>query len=431
MVSSSLTSSDSCIPKFNSSNMLHNYIPSTSGISSNTKMNESTTYNRLDQSTSSRNLETGLKIGGNPFQVAVNPHTNMVYVIDKFSKKIVFIDGSTDRLINTVSLASTKPVVLGFNVSNLHELRSDIDIDPETNLIYATTTDSSLLAVIDDEGNKILNLPIVGSPFALSANNLTVYVIAQLDSPFSGIVYQVYPYFNRINGNTSVINDAFSGIDVDYTALPNSIYVVGKNTLYVFESTSFSPYRSIEPSRALRINGSSNFGLYDVGVNPKTHIAYMTDRGGFGSIFAANMASNNVTKIHVGHSNTDLLTAMAINPVTNKIYIANADSNTVSVLDGLSNCLLSNIPVGVQPRGLAVNPVNNLVYVANMLSGTVSVINGTTDKVTSLITFNTNPPNSGFIECNGQRIQGNFARYEVGTELTCEAKANLGFVFSS
>lgn len=49
---------------------------------------------------------------------------------------------------------------------------------------------------------------------------------------------------------------------------------------------------------------------------------------------------------------------------------------------------------------MAVNPVNNLVYVANMLSGTVSVINGTTDKVTSLITFNTNPPNSGFIECN-------------------------------
>src|SRR4051812_3798445 len=64
-------------------------------------------------------------------------------------------------------------------------------------------------------------------------------------------------------------------------------------------------------------------------------------------------------------------------------YITNYGSNTVSVIDTLTNALVgSPIPVGSLPFGVAVTPDGSRVYVANFSSGTVSVIATATNAVT-------------------------------------------------
>lgn len=85
---------------------------------------------------------------------------------------------------------------------------------------------------------------------------------------------------------------------------------------------------------------------------------------------------------------------IAINPVTNKIYVANAVSydpygnyiwgNTVTVIDGATNNT-STVEVGTYPRAITVNPVTNKIYVANYYSYTISVIDGDTDTVINTI----------------------------------------------
>src|SRR5437879_1326592 len=45
---------------------------------------------------------------------------------------------------------------------------------------------------------------------------------------------------------------------------------------------------------------------------------------------------------------------IAVNPITNKIYVANEDSNTLTVIDGETNST-TTISVGLQPASLAVN----------------------------------------------------------------------------
>ena len=71
---------------------------------------------------------------------------------------------------------------------------------------------------------------------------------------------------------------------------------------------------------------------------------------------------------------------MAVNPVTNKIYVANYSSN-VTVIDGATN---STTTVGTgtssYPTAVAVNPVTNKIYVLNYNSNTVTVIDGATDR---------------------------------------------------
>ena len=54
---------------------------------------------------------------------------------------------------------------------------------------------------------------------------------------------------------------------------------------------------------------------------------------------------------------------IAVNPSTNKIYVANAYSNTTSVIDGDACKELTKVKVGTYPLALAVNPITNKIYV--------------------------------------------------------------------
>jgi YVTN family beta-propeller protein len=73
------------------------------------------------------------------------------------------------------------------------------------------------------------------------------------------------------------------------------------------------------------------------------------------------------------------------NPYTNRIYVANEDSDTVSVISGKTSKVLATIPVGSDPFTLAVNPLSNKIYVGNVESNSVSVISGKKNAVIATI----------------------------------------------
>src|SRR5690242_12034525 len=56
--------------------------------------------------------------------------------------------------------------------------------------------------------------------------------------------------------------------------------------------------------------------------------------------------------------------AAVVNPVTNKVYVANSGSASVTVIDE-ATMTPSSVSVGVNPTALAVNPATNKIYVAN------------------------------------------------------------------
>ncbi|MDD3167834.1 MAG: S-layer homology domain-containing protein [Eubacteriales bacterium] len=71
-------------------------------------------------------------------------------------------------------------------------------------------------------------------------------------------------------------------------------------------------------------------------------------------------------------------TALAVNPVTNKIYAVNKDDSNVTVIDGDDNTI-QTVPVGSMPNAAAVNPAANKVYVANVMGQSITVIDGETN----------------------------------------------------
>ncbi|MBP7686428.1 MAG: hypothetical protein KA765_00895, partial [Thermoflexales bacterium] len=115
-----------------------------------------------------------------------------------------------------------------------------------------------------------------------------------------------------------------------------------------------------------------------VAVNPVTNKAYVTNWGvaisGSNPVTVIDGATNGTTTVNVGA----LPSAVAVNPVTNKIYIANSGSNTVTVIDGATNGT-TTVNVGAFPSAVAVNPVTNQIYVVNPDGNSVTVIDGATN----------------------------------------------------
>jgi YVTN family beta-propeller protein len=80
---------------------------------------------------------------------------------------------------------------------------------------------------------------------------------------------------------------------------------------------------------------------------------------------------------------------VAVDPLTNKSYVANSDSNSVTVIDGATNST-TTVTSGTNPTAVAVNPDTNRVYVSNAGSGNVTVIDGTNNS-TATVAAGTGP----------------------------------------
>jgi YVTN family beta-propeller protein len=82
--------------------------------------------------------------------------------------------------------------------------------------------------------------------------------------------------------------------------------------------------------------------------------------------------------------------AVAIDPSTHNVYVANEGSDSISVIDESGDAdngtVTATVPIGSQPYGVAVDPVSHSVYVTN--GNTVSVIDESGDANTGTVTAN-------------------------------------------
>lgn len=113
--------------------------------------------------------------------------------------------------------------------------------------------------------------------------------------------------------------------------------------------------------------------------NPLSHKLYAVDSRG-GSVIIINGSDHSRSSVKVGSDPV----AVAINTATNRVYVANNGSGSVSVLDGNTDTVVATLDIGKTPYVLAVNEVTNRVYVSNTFSNTVSVIDGSTNAIHTL-----------------------------------------------
>ena len=77
--------------------------------------------------------------------------------------------------------------------------------------------------------------------------------------------------------------------------------------------------------------------------------------------------------------------SMALSANGSRLFVANYNANTVSVVDTTSSALITSIPVGTNPWGLVMSPDGSKLYVSNYGGHSISVISTSGLNVTATI----------------------------------------------
>jgi YVTN family beta-propeller protein len=142
----------------------------------------------------------------------------------------------------------------------------------------------------------------------------------------------------------------------------------GNNTVTVIDGDS---------NTTTNIACPNAYNLQDVAVNPVTNKIYVPayDSSNVTVIDGATNTTTTVTDLNASGA-----VAVAVNPSTNKIYVANLDSHNVTVIDGDTNAITTiTDPSARSPNSVAVDQTRNKIYVANEGNPNITVIDGLTN----------------------------------------------------
>jgi YVTN family beta-propeller protein len=393
-----------------------------------------------------------IDVDGAPNDVAIHPTTNTIYVSSYYSDPHTFlpengtvsvINGATNSIVGKVSVNSV-PTSIAIHPTTNTIYVSSYEFDPRTpslpengtvSVINGTTTNGTITNGLE---LKDIHIPFDAGPpqfIAVNPTTNTIYAISSGSNTFYALnsitntlvkvsrvdkgpqEIAVNPTTNTIyvashdSSTVSVINGATNSIveKVSVNGSPTSIAIhPTTNTIYV-SSYEFDPDTSLPENGAVSvingttISGSTN-GLEpeeialgsrpnDVAVNPNTNTIYVAESDSNAVSIIEGKTNSIVEKVPVNGSPTSI----AVNPTSNTIYVTNTLSSRIFVINGTTingtttNSVMGSIAVGSRPTSIAVNPTSNTIYVTNTLSNTVSVINGTTNSVVGSIAVGSRP----------------------------------------
>ena len=311
-----------------------------------------------------------------PEAIAIDSATDMIYVANYGSGSVTKINGSTyDTTIIKVE---------GYPQA--------IAVDPVTDMIYAASAGSNTVTKINGSNNDTTIINVGGNPFAIAVNPATDMIF---------VANKATNTVTEINGSTNATTTIPAGIAPDAIAVnpaTDMIYVANYGSLYVDELMGNT--MNDTSGSVTVINGSTNATAAvaaggnrpcAVAVNPATDMIYVANYGSLyveGTVTAINGSTNATTTIGYVGMEPD---AIAVNPVTDMIYVANYYSGTVTIINGVTNAT-SSVGVGgyptssteENPDAIAVNAATNMIYVANDGGNTVTEINGESNAATTI-----------------------------------------------
>src|ERR1022692_825038 len=347
-------------------------------------------------------------VGFTPYSTAVNPVTNKIYVVNNCSTSpcnfsngtVTVLDGATNNILSVINVGYGPDYAAVNSVTNRIYVANRCGSDPLCGS-YGTVT------VIDGlSDNVIATVTVEYSPGPPVVNSITNKIYA---ANACGNIVSCQGGIGTVSVIDGVTNTVTATVTVEYgpqsavvNPVTNKIYVAnvcGNNP------SCGPPY---PPGSVTVIDGvtnntqAANVGHWPTGldVNSVTNKIYVANKcgndpncGSGATLTVIDGATLATTEMAIGGGDPE---ALAVNSVTNKIYIPSFCGNnpscqresngTVSVVDG-GTLAYTSVPVRSWVFSIAVNPVTNKIYVANLCgidltcsgsTGTVTVIDGAT-----------------------------------------------------
>ena len=330
-------------------------------------------------------------VGVAPGTPLYDPANNEIYVPDAGSANVSVLSGSTDDLLTTIPVGSNPETPV---------------LDPGSGEIFVANFLSGNVSVINASTDLVVGSITVGT-----GPRVPTY------DPASDELFVP----NNGSGNISVLSGVSARVVATLvvgTEPDTGAYDAANEELYVpnFGSDNVSV-----------LNGSRNafVASVDVGSGPSPPVYDPAD----GDLYVPNLGSGNVSVIY-GSTNQVVATILVgslpfvvrggsepidifsrttaptgaplYDPANHEVYVADAGSAAVSVINGTSYTVTATIGVGSGPQAPVLDPGSGNIYVANSGSDNISVISADTDTVASSLPTGSDPAPPVFDNDSGE-----------------------------
>jgi DNA-binding beta-propeller fold protein YncE len=288
-----------------------------------------------------------IPVGAGTYAVAINHTTGLAYVGADCScgGSLVVIDTATDAVVTTITTVSTP---------------TQIAIDEERNQIFAAHFTGGV-SVIDGNTNTVVTVLTPGG-LGVAVDPVRDRLYATL-GPGGMAVYDL----NTLVQIGPIVSHDVNWWGVAVNPVTDRIYLaILGGAVSVLDGETFTEHAV--PPIPLGL-GEGRFGIT---VDIARNLVYVPRYASAGRILVINGASNTIAGVAGAGS---FPTALALDAAHGRLYSADRNSGTVSVLSTQGALtFLSTIAVGGTPTGVAVPTLGpSRLYVTN-LSGDVTVI---------------------------------------------------------
>jgi YVTN family beta-propeller protein len=348
--------------------------------------------------TISRSAIAELPVGLDPRTVAVDEAGKRAYVANRGSASLTVVDLAARQVITTVA-AGDRPY--------------GILVDPGAGRLYVAEQGADHVTILDTASlQPISHIAVADRPSGLALTNdgRTLLVTHLLTSTITIVTVQPYQVFLPI-----ILRSGTAGQDTVQCQTSNLQFPTSSIPLWPDSNLLQSIVIAPDGRRAYVPHTRSN----------TTNTALTFDTTVFPLVSQIDLASRQ----HLIGQQFDLGTLdrpgvglpfdAALTPDGRELWVVNAASNDLSVINLISRTLAAHIEVGDNPRGVVLSPDGSAAYVNNTLAGTVSVVDTHAYTVTSVITV-TNIPLPPLL-LNGKRLfhSSNDPRVSLNQWISC------------
>ncbi|MCI0353712.1 MAG: YncE family protein [Acidobacteria bacterium] len=295
-----------------------------------------------------------------------------------------------------------------------------LSLPPGSLPVFVHTTEASNMYVANSGSNRV-GVVSVASDVLVAEIPVGATPVALAQTQGGDKLYSI----NRGSGDVTVIATVDRSIIKTITGLATPVWAVlssdgarlyvlnqGDSTVTVMETVTDTVLNTV----TLPGGSAPTFMVFD----PRLLRVYVANTGGNSvSIINADRNSPNFLNVTTVPLDVNLpvgvdsgLAPVSITPLADgsRAYVANRDSNHVSVINTLSNTVTKTINVGTTPLSIGSAPNSSRVYVANSGSNNTSIIRTSDDTVLLNLQapksdFNCVDPTSGPPTCARQSPQ--------------------------
>lgn len=305
----------------------------------------------------------------NYYFFAQNTVNNKIYCTNYDNDNVTIVDGASDTLITTVALGSM-PINAEYN--------------PVTNRIYFGHLFSKNIYVLDGNTDEVIDILYFGATVCAMAYDSIDNRLFVISSPSDD--ENNYADMIVLDGTSHVIIDTIEvGVlpwnSMIWNGQHNQIWV-GNQGYQQLPGYTIDCYSANSLARLFRT--PVGFTPYAAVLNPITDKYYAVGRSdNYILIFDINNPDSCVLK-ETGECVWDIV----LNQLENKIYCANNTGRDVSVIDGATDSLITQVPINADVHLLAMNLTDNKLYASSSLypqSGYITVIDGHTNTIDTTI----------------------------------------------